>query len=58
MTTKTLMEQLAAELAKPKKNQKLIEALNKQLDKALGTELKDEDTGKAEAWERGRRGSN
>ncbi len=56
MTTKTIMDQLAAELAKPKKqqSQKKIDALNKQLDKALGTELKDEDLDRAEAYERSR----
>lgn len=42
-TTK-IMDELAAELAKPKKQQspKKLAALNKQLDQALGTELKDE----------------
>jgi hypothetical protein len=44
VTTKKIMDELAAELAKPKKqqSQKKLAALNKQLDQALGTELKDE----------------
>jgi hypothetical protein len=42
--TKKLMDRLAAELAKDerRRNKKLVAVLNKKLDQALGTELKDE----------------
>lgn len=52
---KRIMDQLAIELKRPKKNQKLIDQLNAKLDQALGTELSDEDPDRAEAWERSHR---
>jgi hypothetical protein len=52
---KKLMEQLAAELRRPRQNRALIEKLNRQLDRALGTELQPEDEVCAEVWERSRR---
>ncbi len=53
--TKALLDQIAAEMKKPRPNQKLLDRLNKKLDQALGTELKDDDQELAEAYESSRR---
>jgi hypothetical protein len=55
LNTQEIMSQLAAELKKSKPNQKLVDQLNKKLDQALGTELKDEDKSLAKVWENSRR---
>jgi hypothetical protein len=51
-----LMQEIATELKKGVRgDQAKLERLNKRLDRALGTELKPEDSARARAWERSRR---
>lgn len=53
-----VMDQLEVELRKARPNQSKIDELNKQLDKLLGTELKERDRSREAAWERSNRSSN
>ena len=47
-----VMQKMAKELMKPRPNKKLLDKLNAEMDKALGTVLQEEDAERAEAWER------
>lgn len=51
-----VLDRIEAEYLKKSPNPKVLDRLNKELDRLIGTEMKDEDLDRAESWERGHRG--
>lgn len=51
-----LLAQISVEMGQPKPSRKKLARLNAELDRLIGTELKEEDQDQAEAWERDRLG--